>query len=515
MSGMGLLLESGLTGNAGTAIRHSGRKGEGEPPASASSPFEGLLPGPDEKRADPEFGDMPEDRAGAAFQLYANIEESDEAAPADTILATLGAQPAFSSPEPVSDGPAQDVTLAEDPVRRNIPDNSSGEDVVSDAGPVPDPPRTGRAAYPDGNGPDDVTDSAAENVAVMAEGSGILDTVLPAQIMPFAGSSPDPDGPEPAEIVVPGLRPVGFSTVSGTDQVRDVPAAPEVRTAISIPADDRSVLPDIGDPAPAAPQRNTPDLAQPSETHAPARPAGLISADAAVVDLSRSVDSAEATPTKEADRPEDDKVVGTPETLQDRREAAPVVSGATEPVIATLHDMGAGFEDGRIALQRLGLDMAAAAEQSARAPRDGARPARADHQLLGNVGAALRTASVDETGKTTLKLRPQGLGLIEIELSRDQENRIHMSMRVQNPMVLDAIQSDRQLISGMLENSGRSIAGFDLSGFDRGGREDQKDQGTRPGGGRSVSGPGPETQSAAEAATELQRSAPDRVDMLI
>ncbi|WP_411839710.1 flagellar hook-length control protein FliK [Paracoccus sp. ME4] len=193
------------------------------------------------------------------------------------------------------------------------------------------------------------------------------------------------------------------------------------------------------------------------------------------------------------------------------RPAAPVGADAAQTFIAT------GFEDAEGAIQRLGYDLAAVAEQSARTARTASgRFARTDHQLLGNVGAALRLATVDETGKTTLTLRPQGLGLIEIEISKDHENRVHMSMRVQNPMVLDAIQSDRLLISGMLENGGRGLSGFDLSGFDQGARDRSPDRGA-PAGPGAQAGPGAEAspQEAAVAAPADTRTAPGGVDILI
>lgn len=107
-------------------------------------------------------------------------------------------------------------------------------------------------------------------------------------------------------------------------------------------------------------------------------------------------------------------------------------------------------------------------------------------QLSARVAQDLRQAVVEEEGVTRVVLRPAGLGLIEMELTRDAQERLHLAIRVQNPMVLAALRHDRIALDGILSAHSTASPGVDLTqsgaggddprGFGHGaGREDAKD----------------------------------------
>lgn len=70
--------------------------------------------------------------------------------------------------------------------------------------------------------------------------------------------------------------------------------------------------------------------------------------------------------------------------------------------------------------------------------------------LGAKVAQVLRQAVVTEEGVTRVTLRPAGLGLIEMELTRDAKEQTHLAIRVQNPMVLAALRHDRAALDGIL-----------------------------------------------------------------
>lgn len=70
--------------------------------------------------------------------------------------------------------------------------------------------------------------------------------------------------------------------------------------------------------------------------------------------------------------------------------------------------------------------------------------------LGAKVAQVLRQAVVTEEGVTRVTLRPAGLGLIEMELTRDAQEQTHLAIRVQNPMVLAALRHDRPALDGIL-----------------------------------------------------------------
>lgn len=90
--------------------------------------------------------------------------------------------------------------------------------------------------------------------------------------------------------------------------------------------------------------------------------------------------------------------------------------------------------------------------------------------LARHVSRHLRPPAPGEV-RTQITLRPDGLGAVEVELSTDQTGRLSLLLRVENPIVLQAIRADRDLLLSGLERSGLELDGAQLGfeGFGPGG----------------------------------------------
>lgn len=105
--------------------------------------------------------------------------------------------------------------------------------------------------------------------------------------------------------------------------------------------------------------------------------------------------------------------------------------------------------------------------------------------LARHVSRQLRPPAPGEV-RTQITLRPDGLGAVEVELSTDQNGRLSLLLRVENPTVLQAIRADRDLLLSGLERSGLELDGAQLGfeGFGAGGepeREPRRGGPYRPG----------------------------------
>lgn len=73
--------------------------------------------------------------------------------------------------------------------------------------------------------------------------------------------------------------------------------------------------------------------------------------------------------------------------------------------------------------------------------------------------------SVDVTpGRTTINLMPQGLGNIEIEVIAEKDVTSKVVVRVENPMVLQALRDDRQMLAQAIGVSDSNIFDFQERG---------------------------------------------------
>ena len=89
--------------------------------------------------------------------------------------------------------------------------------------------------------------------------------------------------------------------------------------------------------------------------------------------------------------------------------------------------------------------------------------------LVRNVIERMEEVNLQE-GNTRVLLKPQGLGLLEIDMSSAPDGRMNLTIRAENPMVLEALKQESGALSLFMGQKG-----FDLSGG-----EPQLDQYQRP-----------------------------------
>jgi hypothetical protein len=87
------------------------------------------------------------------------------------------------------------------------------------------------------------------------------------------------------------------------------------------------------------------------------------------------------------------------------------------------------------------------AAQTAPSPQNG---------LARNLAGQIRGVSFSE-GTTRIELSPQGLGKIEVEIAADEAGKLRVVLRAENPAVLNAMRSDREMLAGLLRDGGTSV----------------------------------------------------------
>lgn len=120
--------------------------------------------------------------------------------------------------------------------------------------------------------------------------------------------------------------------------------------------------------------------------------------------------------------------------------------------------------------QTLTADLPAAA--TARASADLA-PA---FSFARNIAAQVR-GTVFEEGKTRVELTPRGLGDIEVEVARDDSGKLRVVLRAENAAVLTAFRNDREMILGMLRESGVAVDEGEVAFESFGGHGSYQDRG--------------------------------------
>lgn len=317
----------------------------------------------------------------------------------------------------------------------------------------------GAAPKPDALG-DALSAGAGEGPGASPDFALLLATMLgqppapPAEAVAEAEAVPEltaalqddaaPDAPAPE--VLPELPPAAAWFVP------PVPL-PEM-TVISLDLSGAAVLPDAAPPAarPAVPVdpasaavalpsllSAAPVLSAPVTVAGPSRPAGLTAAQALPADAALL---AEPPPSPE-----------TGDSAGVARPAAPVAAGAGDPVPPD--------PTGTAVLPAATAPGPARLVVPAMAPADAARPGDLGAQLGTRVGRMLEQAEITPDGVTRIALRPAGLGLIEMELSRDAQDRLHLAIRVQNPMVLAALRHDQVALDGILAAHAGPLQGPD------------------------------------------------------
>lgn len=87
-----------------------------------------------------------------------------------------------------------------------------------------------------------------------------------------------------------------------------------------------------------------------------------------------------------------------------------------------------------------------------------------------------------QNGIATIRLKPHGMGVIEITIDRTKEGNLTVDMRVQNPLVLEAMRNERGAISHLFQPTGNGAAGtLSMDLFQSGtGRNGQDQHGQTP-----------------------------------
>ncbi len=115
--------------------------------------------------------------------------------------------------------------------------------------------------------------------------------------------------------------------------------------------------------------------------------------------------------------------------------------------------------------------IAAVAEVSVPAQASQPSPAQG---LARNLAGQIRGVSFAE-GTTKIELTPQGLGKMEIEISADEAGKLRVVLRAENPAVLNAMRSDREMLAGLLRDGGASV-GEEAMSFEDFGQQGQAAQ---------------------------------------
>lgn len=89
------------------------------------------------------------------------------------------------------------------------------------------------------------------------------------------------------------------------------------------------------------------------------------------------------------------------------------------------------------------------------APQQGSNPAQ-PNGFARNLAGQIRGVSFAE-GTTRIELTPHGLGRMEIEIAPDEAGKLRVVIRAENPAVLNALRSDREMLAGLLRDGGASV----------------------------------------------------------
>lgn len=93
-------------------------------------------------------------------------------------------------------------------------------------------------------------------------------------------------------------------------------------------------------------------------------------------------------------------------------------------------------------------------------------PATPKSPIVANVMTHVKSAVI-EPGTMTIRLKPHGMGLVEIEVAQDVDGRMEVSLRASNPLVLEALRVERNVIADLLTQQGAQLKqdGLNFDGF--------------------------------------------------
>ncbi|MEI4485535.1 flagellar hook-length control protein FliK [Frigidibacter sp. MR17.14] len=123
-------------------------------------------------------------------------------------------------------------------------------------------------------------------------------------------------------------------------------------------------------------------------------------------------------------------------------------------------------------------------------------PTRAQQRLASTVAEQIRSVELDP-GQTRIELKPHGLGQIEIDIAQGSDGSLKVTVRAENPMVLDALRADRVAMSQMMQDRGFSMQGGGPDFEQFGGNRQGRDRSAAAGAGTDAIGDISETEAEA------------------
>lgn len=145
---------------------------------------------------------------------------------------------------------------------------------------------------------------------------------------------------------------------------------------------------------------------------------------------------------------------------------------------------------------------AVTATLAAAAPAQPAPTPAQNNGFARNLAGQIRGVSFTE-GTTRIELTPQGLGKLEIEIAPDEAGKLRVVIRAENPAVLNAMRSDRDMLAGLLRDGGASVDDGAMSFEDLGQRGGTTGRGTAPDQGTLAVGMGDDDEEVAQVAATV------------
>lgn len=117
-------------------------------------------------------------------------------------------------------------------------------------------------------------------------------------------------------------------------------------------------------------------------------------------------------------------------------------------------------------------------------------------------------------GETVVRLDPQGLGMIEVVVQENRHGTLDVTLRVQNPLVLDAMRQDRDAVAQALANAQGGAAGSLSMDLFHAGTGQRGAEPEAPFFGGAAAEADPELVEGATDAPDLQILRADRVNIV-
>ncbi|PLS21132.1 hypothetical protein [Neptunicoccus cionae] len=397
-----------------------------------------------------------------------------------------------SGPLPVEVAPASPSERPE-PVRKGVLEVAS--DKIVTAGPqlkVPEPAVTPQAQLEVAENPTkalpvDTAASAPQESVISAptdlEINGLLDPAAPDN-----QTAPEPDKQTTPEKEIASSLPA----LAPSSDV-ELPETAVVEPVVNTDADVEVAILTSGQaaPLPATPQQNQPVPSEQTADLPPVMPALDVPQDRKAVDRDIQTSTNPEPRSASVKNPEVISVTRTGETVQVElaKTKNPVAGETFSQQLSKPQPEVSAPESGLAKVQSTGEPTTIVAPQPLRPvlapvqPAPELQTAPAPQPTKSPIVRQVMEQLVQyptEGGVATIRLKPHGMGVIEISVDRAKDGGLNVDMRVQNPLVLDAMRAERGAISHLFQPTGTTAGGtLSMDLFQSGagtGREEQHRQ---------------------------------------